>query len=484
MLLNIYKRLLPTWSGYIVNQGTLDMTRIKDFLQELDPLEDVILSKRRYYYTHTPPPSTMTKKMTSDKTITTSSNSHGNNNQNDDDDEEESVVNTLVHEMSRALESVMPASEDISTKITNHNVSLEKNNITPSNNTNSLDVSNNRKQVETVTEAQILEQEYDMRIRQLIRQYFNNIEITDEIDMGTPGWRDRYYAGKFKFDLPAQENLIDKACDDYLTTLQWIVRYYTQGCPDWTWAYPHHYAPSTRQILNATERNSIPFVFKKTSPPAPLFSLLAIQTPSSAPDILPAKLAALVTDPKSPIKDLYPSSFTLDFNLRRYRWLAIPQIPVLDHDALYKIYRETLPALTDEEKKINQLGKDLIYNISGTVLPNEPIGTVIHYDNDEKYPPVNKNNVYKCTFTGPPFYPQFTSQLLTDAFPPASTLTVKDRILQEPHNWIGINISHLGRIGMVRFNPIRHYSTCSHVPTTNSLIRMKQAISLIKKIHF
>ena len=48
MLLNIYKRLLPTWNDYIVDRGTIGMTQIRDLLQELDPLEDVILSKRRY----------------------------------------------------------------------------------------------------------------------------------------------------------------------------------------------------------------------------------------------------------------------------------------------------------------------------------------------------------------------------------------------------------------------------------------------------
>ena len=57
------------------------------------------------------------------------------------------------------------------------------------------------------------------------------------------------------------------------------MRYYSTGCPDWTWAYPHHYAPSTRQLLNSVNRyiNKTKVIsFKQNNPPQPLFSLLAV----------------------------------------------------------------------------------------------------------------------------------------------------------------------------------------------------------------
>ena len=99
---------------------------------------------------------------------------------------------------------------------------------------------------------------------------------------------------------------------------------------------------------------------------------LQIQTPTSASGILPEPLANLILSPDSPIAQYYPtkvqnilegfiSQFDLDFNLHRYRWLAIPKIPVLDYETIHNAYLKTLPQVSETDRQINKVGDDYIY---------------------------------------------------------------------------------------------------------------------------
>ena len=71
----------------------------------------------------------------------------------------------------------------------------------------------------------------------------------DTVMLWEPGYADRYYEQKFKVD----KNDIEfrhQVARDYVEGLAWVLLYYFQGCPSWTWYYPHHYAPFAADFVD------------------------------------------------------------------------------------------------------------------------------------------------------------------------------------------------------------------------------------------
>ncbi|CAJ1336159.1 unnamed protein product [Effrenium voratum] len=86
----------------------------------------------------------------------------------------------------------------------------------------------------------------------------------------------------------------------FLTGIEWVLRYYVQGCSSWSWFFPAHYPPLCASLANVTG----PIVKPPLDEPvAPELQLLAVLPPQSAP-LLPEKLRPLleirdIRDPRS-----------------------------------------------------------------------------------------------------------------------------------------------------------------------------------------
>jgi 5'-3' exoribonuclease 2 len=59
--------------------------------------------------------------------------------------------------------------------------------------------------------------------------------------------------------------------------------------------------------------------------------------PAASGACLPYACRVKMTAEDSPILDFYPEDFPLDFNGKKYEWLAVAVLPFIDEDRLRKV---------------------------------------------------------------------------------------------------------------------------------------------------
>ena len=57
------------------------------------------------------------------------------------------------------------------------------------------------------------------------------------------GWELRYY------EMAIPDTEVKEVCINYLEGLEWVFRYYTEGCPHWRWKYRFHYPPLMKDLV-------------------------------------------------------------------------------------------------------------------------------------------------------------------------------------------------------------------------------------------
>ncbi|KAI1301336.1 5'-3' exoribonuclease 2 [Halotydeus destructor] len=178
----------------------------------------------------------------------------------------------------------------------------------------------------------------------------------DMVELGDDGWKERYYY--HKFDCAMHTNISAKVAEEYVLGLCWVLRYYYQGCPDWQWFYPFHYAPFASDFVNIADMD---IKFKYDAKPfKPLEQLMSV-FPAASCENLPPSWRKLMTELDSPIVDFYPSGFKIDLNGKTAAWMGVALLPFIDEsrlaDALTNVYGD----LSKDEKERNSLGKHLMF---------------------------------------------------------------------------------------------------------------------------
>lgn len=142
-----------------------------------------------------------------------------------------------------------------------------------------------------------------------------------------------------------------------LDAFHWVLQYYNSGCPSWTWSYRYHYSPPLQLI--------IPYIdeyephFELGTPTRPFLQLLYVLPPQSLA-LLPKPIQTIMK-PSSPVADLYPLSFDLDLNGRKYDYQAIVLIPLIDFDRVRAEYEKLEKDISPEDMKRNKVMKTLLF---------------------------------------------------------------------------------------------------------------------------
>lgn len=143
-------------------------------------------------------------------------------------------------------------------------------------------------------------------------------------------WQTRYY--KSLFANQSTEIFKFRLCDNYLEGLEWCMKYYTTGCPDWRWHYKHHYPPLLIDLARHVPLVNRAFMPQyATNSAVHPFVQLCYVLPKTSLHLLPADLHKRIIE-----KYGYQYSSDCEFMWAycRYFWESHVELPEIDVNVL------------------------------------------------------------------------------------------------------------------------------------------------------
>jgi 5'-3' exonuclease len=67
-------------------------------------------------------------------------------------------------------------------------------------------------------------------------------------------WEERYYRALLHGD---RDTISKTICQNYMEGLEWVYKYYTIGCVDWSWKYKYHYPPLLTDLANVHSQKDV-----------------------------------------------------------------------------------------------------------------------------------------------------------------------------------------------------------------------------------
>jgi 5'-3' exoribonuclease 2 len=179
--------------------------------------------------------------------------------------------------------------------------------------------------------------------------------LPDNIRLWEQGYADRYYEHKFGVD-PKDIAFRHQVAKAYVEGLAWVLLYYFQGCPSWTWYYPYHYAPFAADFVDLDQMD-VKFVKGKAFKP---FEQLMGVLPAASNHAIPEVFRSLMSDKDSEILDFYPEDFPIDLNGKKFAWQGVALLPFIDEKRLLDAMATKYPLLSAEDAARNETGKDVL----------------------------------------------------------------------------------------------------------------------------
>lgn len=179
-----------------------------------------------------------------------------------------------------------------------------------------------------------------------------------------------YYMTKMNYENVNSDVLKEQAyC--YIKAIQWNLHYYYDGCPSWSWFYPHHYAP---YISDVKSFEDIDLNFELGKPFKPYEQLLGV-LPTASKQFLPEAYQRLMTEASSPLIDYFPENFALDLDGKQHSWEAVVVIPFIDEVKLLSATRACENELSEGDRKQNKHGPHLVFTYTPDI--QSPINSTL-----------------------------------------------------------------------------------------------------------
>jgi 5'-3' exonuclease len=146
------------------------------------------------------------------------------------------------------------------------------------------------------------------------------------------GWQSRYYTSLFKLEINDERR--KQIAINYMQGLEWTMKYYTSGCPDWRWHYQHNYPPLLQDLVKF-----IPVFDTEFASPADKLANRPVQELVQLMYVLPRQSLHLLPKELFEKMDMsnYPTDCDFVWAYCRYFWESHVDLPELDLEELNNI---------------------------------------------------------------------------------------------------------------------------------------------------
>ncbi|KAH9850086.1 XRN 5'-3' exonuclease N-terminus-domain-containing protein [Lenzites betulinus] len=182
------------------------------------------------------------------------------------------------------------------------------------------------------------------------------VEQEDVVKLWEPGYKERYYRQKFGVEY-SDSAFRKEVTTRYVEGMAWVLQYYYQGTPSWTWYYPYHFAPFAADF---EDLDKLDLQFNLGQPFKPFEQLMGV-FPAASRQHIPSTFHDLMTEETSPIIDFYPTTFEIDMNGKRMAWQGVALLPFIDEKRLLEAMAPRYDNLTEAEKHRNKWGNNVIF---------------------------------------------------------------------------------------------------------------------------
>ncbi|KAI8838612.1 XRN 5'-3' exonuclease N-terminus-domain-containing protein [Chytridium lagenaria] len=185
----------------------------------------------------------------------------------------------------------------------------------------------------------------------------SDAEPEDNVRLWEAGWKDRYYEKKFHVDVTKDRAFVRDIVTKYVEGFCWVLKYYYQGVQSWKWFFPYHYSPFAADFDFISE---LKIEFDVGEPFKPFEQLMGV-LPAASRMHIPETFHPLMLEETSPIIDFYPEKFPIDLNGKKYAWQGVALLSFIEEKRLLEAMESKVPCLSEDEIMRNSKGEELLF---------------------------------------------------------------------------------------------------------------------------
>ena len=138
-------------------------------------------------------------------------------------------------------------------------------------------------------------------------------------------WQHRYYSALCNLD---KDELREKQiCTNYLEGLEWTLKYYTTGCPDWRWCYNYNYPPLLSDLIKYIPYFDTTYIKNANTRPVSQLVQLCYVLPKHSLHLLPANVYKRLLEAHP---EWYGENYNIIWAYCKYFWESHAQLPEID----------------------------------------------------------------------------------------------------------------------------------------------------------